>query len=146
MLLSLETPRALPVSPRSSLCTYLDEELHINSMERVDWSKFWHDRYEQSHQSTSPIDPDNTKLPNSRAYVGCYSNPGYHTLHLQVHDDGNLWADCCDRSFPFWLDFKYRPKDEAEDEAEDKDKAGDETEGKFDCDRSEVTIRNTECA
>jgi CubicO group peptidase (beta-lactamase class C family) len=93
----------------------IDQALNVPQAERLDWNKI------ESEADSDNDEDDEEKLREELcpgitssqpqelsldAYIGEYSNPGYHSLTVKVND-GKLFIDATDRSMGFTLTFDH---------------------------------------
>jgi hypothetical protein len=98
--------------------SFIDDLLQIPEASRLDWNKTLREAFEKRKEEAKEEDlkEDETDEETEETvaknlaldeYVGVYYNKGYHTLRLKLRD-GELTADCTDRSFPFHLDVRQK--------------------------------------
>jgi CubicO group peptidase (beta-lactamase class C family) len=93
--------------------TLIDELLSVPKEERVDWSALFHKWSDLGEAEDLEETPDLTRPENPEPLgasledlAGAYYNVGYKDLVLEMKD-GELVADCTDRSYPFTLTFEH---------------------------------------
>jgi hypothetical protein len=93
----------------------IDQVLNVPQAERLDWNKIQsvadsdndQDDEEKLRQELCPgITSSKPQELSLDAYIGEYSNPGYHSLTVKVKD-GKLFIDATDRSMGFTLTFDH---------------------------------------
>lgn len=94
----------------------IDEVLGVAEAERADWLLDARQQYDEDEEEAKEEERvaqetwiggkcEELPLPID-AYVCAYSNAGYHEMNVELKE-GKLWADCTDRSFPFFLLFEH---------------------------------------
>lgn len=92
----------------------IDEVFKVPEAERLDWNKIESDRidYERSNDEEELKklypDVDEPRLQETplSVYTGEYSNPGYHSMIVQIRDN-KLFIDATERSMGFTLVFDH---------------------------------------